>query len=332
MSNADGSNQNQEVVVKTPMSNYIKGGFGLGCGCLIFLLLIFVFLPAACTVGTVGTVAAVGAAASPQSELPQANASRAVTSERPLNTPAPSTTPQPTTDDLPTSGTWYKILTVVRGEDSIPRYAGVTYIKVLITSLDPMNVIALDKAIRKKYGTGRQITTTYWTNEYIALNYTNPAGSLSKKAKVPFPNTNYYPDFMDISNFKPYDGAGNFLTYMPPTLYEENCNAAVEYTCDDDKVVDFVSQRVLFSSGVTNNFLYDVRTGEVVQPFANTVAQIVQAFVRFPKHPHYNCPISTFEKAQYGKTIINSQTLPNASEDQILSQIEARYGKQTILK
>jgi hypothetical protein len=41
-----------EVTVKTPMSSFVKGGFGFGCGCLLFALFVFIFLPAACTVGT----------------------------------------------------------------------------------------------------------------------------------------------------------------------------------------------------------------------------------------------------------------------------------------
>ena len=39
-----------EVTVKTPMSSFVKGGFGFGCGCLLFILFVFFFLPAACSV------------------------------------------------------------------------------------------------------------------------------------------------------------------------------------------------------------------------------------------------------------------------------------------
>lgn len=69
MSDSTEVNESKEVVIRTPTSNYIKAGFGLGCGCLIFLLVIFVFLPTACTVGTVATVAAVGSAAKSEVQI-----------------------------------------------------------------------------------------------------------------------------------------------------------------------------------------------------------------------------------------------------------------------
>jgi len=202
-------------------------------------------------------------------------------------------------------------------------------VKVLISDLDPVDIISLDESIRdtvKKTEGSTYIYITYWTNEFIALNFDPWEKQEKRKLFYGIKLTD-----IEIFNFMPYESHNkmgvNFypsdsinLIFRCPVVYEEWCG---NQDCEKCGFVELLDPPII------NDFYLE--NGEQNLFMILGLRKVIKQTMQMNPNFHFSFPYSTSERIKNdGKSLINCSQHPNekfgdAIENKIMLHIASSY-------